>query len=59
MWETGIVVLIVMAATTGVCYGLYRSASGKSRCAGCSGCGHASNPQTGDRARGACRTEGK
>ena len=40
MWETVIVILTVLAAATGVGYGLCRSASGK---AGCDGCGRVSS----------------
>ena len=38
MWEMTIVILTVLAAATGVGYGLWHNASGKASCAICRGC---------------------
>ena len=59
MGEMVVVILAVLAAATGVGYGLYRSASGKSECAGCPGCGRASSLETAERACGTGHPEGK
>ena len=59
MWETLIVILTVLAAATGVGYGLYRSASGKAGCAGCRGCDQISCREPVDLADGAYDMERK
>jgi len=35
MWETVIVIAVVVVAAAGVGYGLYRNAAGKGGCSGC------------------------
>lgn len=47
MWETAIVVLIVLIAAAGVGYGLYRRATAKDGCCGCRReCGRAGGHKT-------------
>lgn len=57
MWEMAIVLLTVLAAATGVGYGLYRNGLGKAGCVGCGGCGRVSCGQPADPADVACDAE--
>jgi len=57
MWEMVVVILAVLAAATGVGYGLYRGASGKAGCAGCPGCDKVSSRGSEDAAARRCDAE--
>jgi hypothetical protein len=53
MFETAIVIGIVLLAVGGIGFALYRAAAGTSRCSGCSGCGR--DPRGADSARAPTR----